>query len=119
MGCRVEGSPRYNAHYLACTGSPALSGRNQNNMPVAFSCRRPSWLEPRVETRGEEEKVNAEGASAGRVDKDRAQRKAAAAAAAAAGMQKINSVSTACKCHIRRVFFFIWVHTVRVTLRDE
>lgn len=116
MGCRVEGSPRYNAHYLACTGSPALSGRNQNNMPVAFSCRRPSWLEPRVETRGEEEKVNAEGASAGRVDKDRAQRKAAAAA----GMQKINSVSTACKCHIRRgFFFFIFVHTVWVTLRDE
>lgn len=117
MGCRVEGSPRYNAHYLACTGSPALSGRNQNNMPVAFSCRRPSWLEPRVETRGEEEKVNAEGASAGRVDKDRAQRKAAAAA----GMQKINSVSTACKCHIRRLFFFffILVHTVWVTLRDE
>lgn len=66
-----------------------------------------------METRGEEEKVNAEGASAGRVDKDRAQRKASAA-----GMQKINSVSTACKCHIRR-FFFILVHTVWVTLRDE
>lgn len=38
-------------------------------MPVSFSCRRPSWLQSWVQTRGEEEQVNAEGRSGGRVDK--------------------------------------------------
>lgn len=99
MGCHVEGSPCYNALYLACKSSPALSGRNQNNMPVSFSCRRPSWLQSRVQTRGEEEQVNVEGRSGGRVDKDRAQRKAAT------GMHKINAVLTACKRQIRNSEF--------------
>lgn len=105
MGCHVEGSPCYNAHYLACKSSPALSGRNQNNMPVSFSCRRPSWLQSRVQTRGEEEQVNVEGRSGGRVDKDRAQRKAAA------GMHKINIVLMACKRQIRNFefVFFFWI----------
>lgn len=38
-------------------------------MPVLFSCRRASWLRSRVQTRGEEEQVNVEGRSGGRVDK--------------------------------------------------
>lgn len=38
-------------------------------MPVSFSCRRASWLQSWVQTRGEEEQVNAEGRSGGRVDK--------------------------------------------------
>lgn len=61
MGCGAGGSPRYNARYLACKGSPALSGRNQNNMPGSCSCRRASWLQSGVQTRGEEEQVNVEG----------------------------------------------------------
>lgn len=48
MGSGVEESPLYNAHYLACTGSPAGSGSNQNNMPVAFSGWPASWLRPQV-----------------------------------------------------------------------
>lgn len=62
MRCGAGGSPRYNARYLACKGSPALSGRNQNNMPGSCSCRRASWLQSGVQTRGEEEQVNVEGA---------------------------------------------------------
>lgn len=93
MGSGVEGSPLYNAHYLACTGGPARSGHNQNNMPVAFSGWRAPWLRPQVEFKmgGEEkkeeeedeEKVNAEGGSGARVDRDTAQRMAAVSAAAA------------------------------------
>lgn len=80
MGCRVEGSPCYNAHYLACKSSPALSGGNQNNMPVSFSCRRASLLQSQVQMGGEEEQVNAVGRSGGKSGQrqDRAQRKAAA-----------------------------------------
>lgn len=54
-------------------------------MPVSFSCRRTSWLQSRVQTRGEEEQVNVEGRfwrKSGQ-RQDRAQRKAAA------GMHKI------------------------------
>lgn len=61
-------------------------------MPVLFSCRRASWLRSRVQTRGEEEQVNVEGRSGGRVDKGKTGNRGR--------LLLVHFVSTACKCHI-------------------
>lgn len=54
VGRPSEGCPCYYVHCLTCKSSLALNGRNQNNMPVSFACRRTSWLQSRVRMRGEE-----------------------------------------------------------------
>lgn len=54
-----------------------------------------------VQTRGEEEQVNARGQSGGGEDKD----KTGAQGTAAGGMNKINYVWTACKCQIGNLIF--------------
>lgn len=54
VGRPSEGCPCYYVHCLTCTSSLALNGRNQNNMPVSFVCRRTSWLQSWFGMRGEE-----------------------------------------------------------------
>ena len=54
VGRPSEGCPCYYVHCLTCKSSLALNGRNQNNMPVSFVCRRTSWLQSCFGMRGEE-----------------------------------------------------------------
>lgn len=54
VGRPSEGCPCYYVHCLTCKSSLALNGRNQNNMPVSFVCRRTSWLQSCFWMRGEE-----------------------------------------------------------------